>query len=406
MSAVSGLQRRMTAALLAGLLGLGGCEERLTAPANCPQLCPGRIEVRDTVLDAVPLADSSYEGYYTAGQGSSLRVSYQFPASEDRAVIRFVARPDSYPFSTDSVVPYTLDSMALQLSLLFRDSTVKDLRIYLYRLPARIDSTITFLDADTAFTPANIIDSILVDDSVVARKFTVRYQGADTTRLGIPAGDSGILSMGVQLRAAQGTGIRIGGPTAGASAPSFVNYVTIPLTDTTSAQRVWSRSVYLGTFRSQTVPALDPSVLTVGGVPSARSLIHFPWPAYLKDSAQLLRATLELTPTAPIPGLTGDTARLESRAVLVDLGSKSPTISDFNFIGVAKIEAGEADTVSFEVLRQVVLWQGAIGRPPALMLGLSPEASSFTRATFGSTRAGQAPRLRITYALQFPFEVP
>jgi hypothetical protein len=405
MNAVLGRQR-VTAGALAGLLALGGCQDRLTAPVTCPQLCPGSLEVRDTVLDAVPQADSSYEGYFGAGQGSSLRVSYQLPASEDRAVIRFVARPDSFPFAGDSVVPYTLDSLELQLSLLYRDSTVKDLRIYLYRLPPRIDSTITFVDADTAFTPANIIDSILVDDSVVTRRFIVKFQGADTTRLSIPAADSGIVSMGVQMRAAQGTGIRIGGPTSGASAPSFINYVTIPLTDTTTAQRIWPRSVFFGTFRSQTVPALDLSVLTVGGVPSARSLIRFPWPAYLKDSAQLLRATLELIPTAPIPGLPGDTAQLQARAVLVDLGSKSPAITDFNYIAVRPVPAGDGDTVSFEVRRAVSLWQGTNPLPPAFVLQLLPEASSFTRATFGSTRAGQVPRLRLTYALKFPFEAP
>jgi hypothetical protein len=41
------------------------------------------------------------------------------------------------------------------------------------------------------------------------------------------------------------------------------------------------------------------------------------------------------------------------------------------------------------------------------MLQLFPEGASFTRATLGSTRtAGLQPRLRVTYALKFPFEAP
>jgi hypothetical protein len=43
-----------------------------------------------------------------------------------------------------------------------------------------------------------------------------------------------------------------------------------------------------------------------------------------------------------------------------------------------------------------------------VFLSLLPEAASFTRPVFGSTRSGTvgAPRLRITYLKPFPFENP
>ena len=72
----------------------------------------------------------------------------------------------------------------------------------------------------------------------------------------------------------------------------------------------------------------DPSLLAIGGAPSARSLIRFPWPPFLRDSAQLMRVTLELVPTAPFTGLKGDTAFVQARPLLADFGGKSPASPD------------------------------------------------------------------------------
>ena len=73
-----------------------GCQERLTAPADCPALCPGgQARVFDTVLTPIPNSDTSYTGYVARASAKALLVSNGLPASEDRAVYRFFARPDS-----------------------------------------------------------------------------------------------------------------------------------------------------------------------------------------------------------------------------------------------------------------------------------------------------------------------
>jgi hypothetical protein len=393
-------------------LGLGGavvvgCQERLAAPADCPNLCPGGYQIRDTVIDALADQDSSYQGYLIAGQGTSLRVSYQFPVSEDRAVLRFVARPslDSYPVRTDSVLPYTVDSVALALSVVYRDTTVHNLRLMLYRLPATVDSGVTFLDADTAFTPAHFIDSLMVDDTLQTVRLTSMLKDSTLGRVDIPQADSGVLAIGVQIRADQGTGIRLG--STGTASPTFTTYVTIPSGDTTVSGTPFNRSTDFQTFVSQSPPPFDTSVLTIGGIPSARTVIRFPWPAFLKDSAQLVRVSLELSPTGPISGLRGDTAFIQARPLLADFGSKSPSSSDAFYAATVPVVLGQADTVRLEVRRAATLWQATQPTPSAFMLNLIPEASSFTTAIFGSTRTpGRAPRLRVTYALKFPFEAP
>ncbi|HXW97952.1 MAG TPA: hypothetical protein VEI47_10225 [Gemmatimonadales bacterium] len=392
-------------AALVGALILVACQERLAGPADCPNLCPGGYQLRDTVIDPIPHADSSFLGYLKPGQGNSLRVSWQFPVSDDRTVVRFIVRPDSWVVTTDSFLPYTIDSVALSVTVAYRDTTVKNLYVYLYRLPATLDSNYTFTDADAAFSPSSIIDSLKMDDTLVTQTLRAVLSGPDLARVAIAQPDTGILAMGVQIRAAQGTGVRLGN--SGSAAPLFQSYINVIGLDTTTSHKSISRGPGFQRFLSAVTPTLDTTLLTVGGAPSARSIIRFPWPEYLKDSAQLVRVSLELVPSAPIPGLRGDTAFIQARPVLADFGSKSPTTSTTTYIATTPVLLNQTDTVRLEVRPATTLWQGTQPLPSAFMLQLFPEAASFTTATFGSSRTpGFAPRLRVTYALKFPFEAP
>jgi len=399
------LPRNLRLTLLLAPVLLGACQERLAAPADCPSLCPGGYTILDTTLMAVADGDTSFSGYLVAGQGGSLRVSWQFPVSEDRSLIQFVGRPDSLVVG-DSMAPYTIDSVALEVALVYRDTSVSGLKLFLYRLPATVDTTTTFVDVDTAFTQANIVDSFVVDTGNAQRLRAV-FSGAELSRVAIPASDSGVLALGVQIRADQGTGVRIGSPAGGATAPVFLTYVQLPTSDTTTVSRIITRTARFATFLSETPSVPDPSLLTVGGVPSNRAVLRFPWPAFLRDSAQLIRGTLELVLAAPVEGIPGDSATVLARPVLADFGAKSPTTNDGFFIGVASVVPGQMDTVRFEVRPALTAWQGSTPRPSTFILQLSPEVSTFTRPVFGSTRtAGAVPRLRVTYARTFPFEDP
>ena len=83
-------------ALLALAGGLGACQERLTAPADCPELCPGgSAEVFDLALAPRFGSDSSYPGYVDRREAITLLVSNGLPAAEARAVYRFTPRGDS-----------------------------------------------------------------------------------------------------------------------------------------------------------------------------------------------------------------------------------------------------------------------------------------------------------------------
>jgi len=385
-------------------LVVAACQEQLTAPADCPALCPGGYIIRDTVLDPIPDADSSYEGYVLPGQGTTIRVSNGLPASEDRGVIRFNSRPDSL-FLRDTLRTYTIDSATIEFTITRRDTTVGGLKMYLYRLPPTTDTSATFAQVAPELTPANLLDSVLVDDTSDTPLVKVVFKDTTTYKLDIPAADSGVLAIGLAMAAASPTGVRVGTILTGSAAPVFTTFVNVNIADTTLQKRTILLNPKFSDFVSQNPPTLDPDLLTTGGAPSARSLLRFDWPDFIRDSGQLVRVTLELIPTAPMNGLPNDPAFLEARIVLSDLGSKS-SLSQSTF---AEFELPEAssDTVNFEIVSLLSAWQTIPTIPHALSLSLTPEGSSFTRATFGSTRTpGKKPRLKVTYAVPFRFARP
>ena len=99
---------------------------------------------------------------------------------------------------------------------------------------------------------------------------------------------------------------------------------------------------------------------------------------------------------------------LTAIAVLADLGAKSPLTTDPTFIAADTLTPGISGTVSLDVTRLVQLWVQSSDRPESIFLNLLPEAASFMRAEFGSTRRPDvgAPRLIVDYQMPFPFARP
>lgn len=412
----SGVRRVACLATLAA--SLLACQEHLTSPAQCPELCPGGTPaVFDTVLAAVPGGDESVSGYVNGGAGSALLTSNGLPASEDRAMYRFVARQDSVTVR-DTARAYTVDSVVLAMNLVARDTLVNNLRILLFRLPADIDpDTATFAGIDPQLAPTALIDSIIVPDSVNAGAVSVTLRGADVDRVAIPAGTGGVLAIGLRVGADSPTGIRTG-TIASSNAATFTTFVTVDVPDTTTSilHQSLVRSSQFNGFVTQTPYVAAPGTLLLGGEPSSRAFIRFAIPEQIKDSATVVRATLELVPAIPIPGLPTDPGVLEARAVLSDLGPKSPL--DATLALSDTLTTGSTDTVRLDITRIMQKWQASDDLPEEIALRLLarststtaiPEASSFTRALFGSTSPLSpvgGPRLRITYLLSFPFESP
>jgi hypothetical protein len=386
------------------------CQEQLTAPAVCPELCPGgNARVLDTVLTPLPGADSSFAGYVLRHRAGSMLVSNGLPAGDARAVYRFAPRRDSAPVG-DSARPYVVDSAEISLTLIRRDTLLDGLTFYLYRIdPETADSEATFASVTSQFVPEALIDSILVSDTLNSGRVRTVLRGAGVARVALPVEGDGVLAIGVAMSAPEPSGARLGALVA-QSSPTFISYVTVDTPDTgTIRKQTLTAQTAFNTYVLAAPQTPEPDLLTVGGEPASRALLRFDLPGPIEDSATIVRATLELVPTAPVIGLRTDPPLLEAKSLFADLGAKSPVVTtDARFIVSDTISVGFADTLRLNVTTIVQLWQAADERPEAIFLSLLPEAASFSRPVFGSTRspaAGPA-RLRITYLRQFPFETP
>ncbi|MGH8940710.1 MAG: hypothetical protein ACRDV2_15385, partial [Actinomycetes bacterium] len=302
--------------LLAG--AISACQERLTAPAECPELCPGgNVNAFDTVLTTLPGSDSSVAGYVSRGTGVSVLVSNGFPDKDARALYRFAARDDSVEVR-DTLRGYTVDSVLIALTLLGRDTLVDGLKVYLFRLPSTltVDSNTTFAAVEPELNLANIVDSILVPDTLNSGSIQTTLRGADLAKVDLPVGTGGVLSIGVAIAAPTPTGVRLGS-LAGGTGASYTSHVTLDIPDTGSVrQPALGRGTAFNTFVTSTSLEPDTTLITLGGEPSARALLRFDLPPRLEDSATVVRATLELVPVAPIVGVPRDPALLQARAVL------------------------------------------------------------------------------------------
>lgn len=383
-----------------------GCQEELTAPGECPELCPGgQSRVFDTVLTPLPNADSSFAGYRPAHLGGAMLVSNGLPAAEARAVYRFTPRLDSIVVR-DTNRAYTVDSAIFAINLIRRDTLLDGLKLFLYRIdPATADSEATFASITSQLVPEALIDSIVVPDTLNSGLVRTVLRGADTAKVSLPVAGDGVLAIGVAMTAPEPSGVRLGAIFA-QTAPSFISYVTVDVPDTGAVRKqTLTAQTSANTYVLATPRTPDPTLLTVGGEPSSRALIRFDLPDVIEDSAAIVRATLELVPASPVIGLRTDPPLLQAAALFADLGAKSPVTSDDRFIASDTISVGTTDTVRLDVTSIVALWQSVDERPEALFLSLLPEAASFSVPEFGSTRsAAGAARLRITYLKSFPFE--
>ncbi|MEP6687053.1 MAG: hypothetical protein ABJC36_01815 [Gemmatimonadales bacterium] len=412
---------------VAGVVGLiivmTACQERLTSPADCPALCPGgSVQVFDTVVSVVSGRDSSFpafvdrvNGYVARGQGTAELVSNGFAASEDRAVYRFAPLGDSIAVR-DTLRSYVVDSALLSLTVTARDTLVDGLKLYLYRIATTVDSTATFPDIESQLVEPNLIDSIVVPDTLNTGAVRTVLRGADVARLNLLPGGDSVLAVGLRMAANTPTGVRLGA-LASSTAPVFTSYITVDVPDTGSLRlQTVTRPAAFNTFVTQNPVIPDDTLLTVGGEPSSRALLRFALSDAFLDSTTIVRATLEVTPVRPIVSLPTDPSVIQTLAIVGDLGAKSPlanSASDIaaGFIRQDTLPEVQSDTLRIEITPIVRLWQNSRTRPQSIFLRMTPEGSTFARAVLFSTRSAAggplvAPRIRITFQRSFPFENP
>jgi hypothetical protein len=432
--------RYLALALL--LVGPIACVEVATAPGVCPTFCPnGAIESRDTIFTDIIVRDSSYRGYVQPYQAEAMTAADVPGVIDSRAflVMNKMFTTTTVRAGDTTTVPVVPDSARLRLTLLRRDTLATNLRLNLYSLPVNADSASTFASLDPYFTspPVDSVnisavlarpavadtatrriwgDSIWTDSAghVILKADSGRvlfiYWDLDTLQAPLVEADSGRLGYGIRVAADSLATVAIG-TLEGATNALFTWYYHYTVPDTVTAE---PDSVRTGvqplapSFDSfvtdRAVTALD-SNLTVGGAPSARTLLRVDLPKFLHDSIDVVRATLILVPVAPVSASTADSFQIRVLPVLSDVGAKSPVAQVLP--GVTMIHPNSSDTVFVELTDLVRNWALDSTQTTAVMVGQVPEAASYTEIRFYSSRtAAFRPGLHISYTKRFPFGIP
>ena len=413
----------------------------MTAPGVCPDFCPGgTIGVVDTIFaDGVIERDSAFSGYLEARQGVALPVADLPGVVDSRAIFRILplfTRVTNRPSPDTTTVPITIDSARLRLDIVRRDTNTVNLWIKLYRLPIDIDSTTTFAQLVPSFTDS-IVDSVSVSALLASPQIfdtaTLRIWGdtIQTDSAGhvlqvasdaslllfvdldaaqarvVVAADSAKVAYGVRISADSLASIKLGSTEGSDRGPQVVWFYTYPDSTAAPVQATKQRGSLFDSFVfTPPTPALD-SNLAVGGVPAARSLLRVAIPPQLRDSADVVRATLILVPVGPVPGAPGDSFAVVAHPVLADIGAKSPLDAGSGFSGRATVHVNTADTLRIEVTDLVRAWARDTTAATALVLGQLPEAVSYAQIRFYSSRAPAfRPALHVTYVRRYPFGTP
>jgi hypothetical protein len=404
------------------------CTEDPAAPGRCPDFCPGgQIGLVDTLLATAIERDSAFRGYLQPRDAVALVAASLPGVLDSRPVLRFQSIGATFRLGTDTTSHPIVgaDSARLTLTLVRRDTLAGNLRLQIYRLPVAVDSATTFGDLTGPFTDSLIksvnVDSLIAapnrrddatgDSVFVANNGFVRVMmKLDSAQARFVAADSGTLAYGIRLAADTATSAAVAANASGES-PLLFWYFRV---DSASVDTVRQSRLLAPQFNTYVFdPPLAPldSTLAVGGMPSARSLLRVNLPAALRDSTQILRATLLLVPSTPAQGAPIDSFTLVAHAVAADLGAKSPlagsSVTDSSVLGTGRVIIGSTDTVRVEITRILRRWAGDTLAPNALFLRSSSEGLVLTEIRFQpSAHATLKPVIRLTYAPRFPFGAP
>ena len=377
----------------------GACQEDLTAPGACPEFCPStRITVVDTLIRTGIVRDSAFRGYVKAFRGTRLQLAREDTGATSWAVLRFPAFSERIVLVSGDTIGeevVAIDSFRLQLTI-NRRTAVEGMELALFRLPASLDSTVALADVQPFLDDSTLITTIAVDDTT---------ESGDQMRVLLPGdafptfdADGRVTAIGVELRSPTPTFMSLG--SLGGGQPGLLTrFVQVDSAGAEIVFRDEARQANFTTYVFAPPPDLAPDELTVGGAPSARSIIRVALPSAIVDSSNVVRATLILVPTRPVTGAPQDSLNVQTEALSADFGPKSPIIPTLvPNRGNARLPTGWSDTVQIDITHIITSWKNNERAPRSFVIRVTPEASSFGEFRFSSSRMPDVrPALQITY---------
>ena len=391
-------------AFLAALVAAGGCTERLTTPGRCPLCVNSTLQMADTLLTAVDSADLTARGYVRMSEATFVAAS-SLDSLKSVILLRFSpVEPDTFHRVNDTTLYHAVtppDSVQGVLQVVSRDTTVHP-RLVLYRLPAQFDTALTYAQAQAYFVDSLLVDTVAVPDT---GNVTLHLP----TTLVAPPADSGVVSLGIKVIGDAPTVLGLAsGHLGSVGAPGLAYYVHAqPPQDTLQATLTVTPT--FATFAQSPAPgAPPPGVFSVGGVPSAHTIMHLALPKLAVDSVNVVRGTLLLTLAKPIVTFPNDSFYVRAYPLLRDFGPKSVLFTDTSFSGHALVRAGQTGTVELDIAPILRLWGTTLGDslPRAIELLVYSEGNVLGEADFQGYAGAASPQLRLTYVKKYEYGVP
>jgi hypothetical protein len=389
------------------VLGIAACSgDVVTAPNSCPPYCAGvTIRSIDTLLVGAVSRDSTYRGYEDAPNARQLQLAGPGGFSESRAIMKFPRFSDRIQrIPGDTTTGEVIQTDSFRLELFVPERSPDDVQIAIYRIPLTIDSTSTFAQLSPWF-----------EDSTRLAQLTVAPDTQGLVKVVFPASslptfadDSNQVAIGVAV-AAPGTGSASLGSNEGTSGGFLARYAQVDSVAGVPVTRQDGRIPEFDTFVFQPLAAPAAGALVVGGVPAARSFIGLNVPRFIVDSSTVVRATLLVIPSEPVPAASGDTLRIMAHALAADVGPKSPvgvTPADTSSLAGAFVAAGVSDTIRIDVTEVLRFWRGTT-LPHVLVLRAVPEGGALGELRFWSSAdPTRQPVLDITYVPRVGYGAP
>ena len=386
-----------------------GCREEVSAPGRCPDFCPtDDLVLVDTVITGIVSSDTSIRGY-TRVNSSPVMVTSTMAAVSAWGIVRFQSMPQKWfpiPNDTAGVTVGTIDSVAINLRLELRDTSVKNTRILVYLLPKdRVDTNTTY-DSLAGILTGPPIDSIPIADSLATGN--LRYLLPVGALTPIEA-DSFQVALGFGVRGDSNTVAILGAAELG-TPPVLHYYVHGAAPRDTFSVMLPVGTLFDSYVRTPDVPAPGPDNIVVGNQPAARAFLQFDIPSYYVDSVTIMRATLQLQLNRSVIGFPGESFRIAAVPILRYFDGKSIPFPDTSGIsGSGAVASGESTAVNIEMGRILRLWRGTIRDSLPRAVSLVSAAESFTFAEVdaaGASTGAMAPTLRLTFVRPFVFGVP
>lgn len=390
---------RRTAALGVTILALD-CGEDVVAPAVCPAYCPATtLEVLDTLFTTAVALDSTYDGYIVPDSSTRLQIGAD-SVLQSVGVFRFRPLPDTILDVNNLNRPLpvvSIDSFALLLAMTKRSVDTAGPVLPVYALPSDVNAATAYDDLLPYFDDSTRIGAVELVDSVTLGRISTVLPG---DAFGVLTSDSSA-AVGVAYESAQSGFVNVVTGDSTLAATLLVRYAQVDSADGVLAERSDTTTVAFDTFVFPAPPARDLDGLVVGGAPAARTLLRVDLPTQIIDSSSVVRATLFLTPTAPVYGLRGDSVLVQTETLSIDVGAKSPIVTaTIDTVGRGKtlVPVGWADTVTIDVTDQLRVWKEIPTLPRTISVRVRPEGLSIAEFRFNSSRSAiGTPLLRINY---------